>query len=481
MISAARTLWHRIIQGVELNWVLLTSGISLELGFVIFLQVTDTKNWTWLPSLFLVLFAVYLFIVWQVRKRIRSSSLAILIILILAVAFRLTLLFSGPVFSFDIYRYVWDGRVAANGINPYLYPPQAPQLSSLRDANWGLINHQYLKTGYPPLMEALFELLYVAFNTLISYKATFSIFDIGTIVVLLLLLKELKLDTRNIIIYAWAPLPIVEIAQTGHNDSVAVFFVFLSFLLMARGRNVSSAAVMSLAVISKIYPIFFAPILLKRWGKHGTIMFFAITLLSHIPYLGGVGLGIYESLLFAVNTSNFNGSIFPLITNIISWTRTTGNPGLIAQFIVYGIYGSLLSWAFVTALRGQHDTKWLMEVSFLLTGALLLLDRSFFSWYTTWLIAFLPFNVFPSWLLLSGTSFLGYFKYGSFPPPEFEAVSMQGALIIDLVEYLPFYALLALELAKRWRVKIPKLSSAMMRIESALRIQVTSRALPYDD
>jgi alpha-1,6-mannosyltransferase len=462
MVSAARTVWHRIVQTVELNWMLLASGITLELGFVIFLQVTDTKNWTWLPSLFLVLFAVYLFIVWQVRKRICSTSLGILIILILAVAFRLTLLFSGPVFSFDIYRYVWDGRVAANGINPYLYAPQAPQLSSLRDANWGQINHKYLRTGYPPLMEALFELLYVAFNTVISFKVAFSIFDIGTIIVVLLLLKELKLDTKNIIIYAWAPLPVVEIAQSGHNDSVAVFFVFLAFLLMARGRNVSSAAVMSLAVISKIYPIFFAPILLKRWGKQGTILFFAITLLSHIPYLGGVGLGIYQSLLFAVNTSNFNGSIFPLITNIISLTKITDNPGLIAQFIVYGIYVSLLAWAFVTAQRGHRDTKWLMEVSFLLTGVLLLLDRSFFSWYVTWLVPFLPFNVFPSWLLLSGTSFLGYFKYGSFPPPEFEAVSMQGALIIDLVEYLPFYALLAFELAKRWRGKFPKLGRVQL-------------------
>jgi hypothetical protein len=441
--------------------VLLASGITLELGFVIFLLVTEINNWTWLPSLFLALFTGYLLVMWQVRKRIHVSAGAILIIVAFAVAFRLTLLFSGPVFSYDIYRYIWDGKVAANGINPYLYTPLANQLSSLRDANWGMINHKYLNTGYPPLMEALFELLYVAFNTMISFKETFTAFDVGTIIVLILLLKELKLNIANVIVYAWAPLPIVEITQSGHNDSVAVFFVFLSFLLMARDRNLWSAIVMSLGVISKIYPIFFAPILFQRWGKQGTVLFFAITLLSHLPYIGGVGLGIYQSLLFSMNTSNFNGSIFPLVTNIIAWSQITSNPGLAAQFIVYAIYGSLLIWAFVSTLRTQHDTKWLMEASLLLTGALLLLDRSFFSWYVTWLIPFLPFNVFPSWLYLSGSTFLGYFTYGSFPPPEYEAVSANWALAINFLEYLPFYALLAIELAKRMDINFPKRMNAL--------------------
>ena len=47
---------------------------------------------------------------------------------------RLALLFVEPYLSTDIYRYVWDGRVQAAGINPYRYMPIAPELAHLRDA-----------------------------------------------------------------------------------------------------------------------------------------------------------------------------------------------------------------------------------------------------------------------------------------------------------------------------------------------------------
>ncbi|HKI54947.1 MAG TPA: hypothetical protein VJ987_12545 [Anaerolineales bacterium] len=32
-----------------------------------------------------------------------------------------------PTLSDDMYRYVWDGRVQAQGISPYRYPPNAPE------------------------------------------------------------------------------------------------------------------------------------------------------------------------------------------------------------------------------------------------------------------------------------------------------------------------------------------------------------------
>jgi alpha-1,6-mannosyltransferase len=448
MISATRALWDRINESASLNKAFLIFGLTLELGFAAFFQLSNAKNWTWLPVLFFVLFATYLLAIIWAKKKMSADSVDVLIILIFAIAFRITLLFSGPVLSFDIYRYIWDGKVAANGINPFIYPPQAPQLASLRDTNWAMINHKELTTGYPPLMEALFELLYVVYASVATYKITFFLFDVGTIIVLLFLLKELKLDVRNLIIYAWAPLSVVEISQTGHNESVVIFFVLLAFLLMFRGRTISSAFVMGLAVISKIYPVFFAPILFKQWGKRGTILFFVVTLASHIPYLGA-GAGIYASLLFVLNTTYFNGSIFPLITSVIDWTGITSNPGLLAQLVVYAIFGSLLVWAFEKSLRSQLGTTQLMEMSFLLTGALLLVNRSFFSWYMIWIIPFLAFYTYRSWLLLSGTTFLGYLKYNSFPPPDHETVSPQIGQMIAVVEYLPFYAILAYELVKR--------------------------------
>ena len=58
---------------------------------------------------------------------------ALIVILAGAVLMRLALLFTEPYLSTDIYRYVWDGRVQAAGIDPYQYPPAAKALVGLRD------------------------------------------------------------------------------------------------------------------------------------------------------------------------------------------------------------------------------------------------------------------------------------------------------------------------------------------------------------
>src|SRR5204862_1171502 len=83
---------------------------------------------------------------------------ALLVILTGAVAMRLAMLWVEPYLSSDIYRYIWDGRVQAAGINPYRYVPKAPELARLRDAEiWPNINRpDYAVTIYPPAAQAIF-------------------------------------------------------------------------------------------------------------------------------------------------------------------------------------------------------------------------------------------------------------------------------------------------------------------------------------
>ena len=62
-----------------------------------------------------------------------SRRLAVPLILLGCAAIQLAALSAGPQGSDDLYRYIWDGRVQAAGIDPYQYAPAAPQLASLRD------------------------------------------------------------------------------------------------------------------------------------------------------------------------------------------------------------------------------------------------------------------------------------------------------------------------------------------------------------
>ena len=55
------------------------------------------------------------------------------IIVVCALGCRLIPLFSPPFLSTDIYRYVWDGKVQAAGINPFRYIPADSHMAFLRD------------------------------------------------------------------------------------------------------------------------------------------------------------------------------------------------------------------------------------------------------------------------------------------------------------------------------------------------------------
>src|SRR5262245_1002589 len=71
---------------------------------------------------------------------------------------RVYVLLFDPLLSTDIFRYIWDGRVQAAGINPYRYFPAHDALAQLRDATiFPKINRaDYAVTIYPPVAEFFF-------------------------------------------------------------------------------------------------------------------------------------------------------------------------------------------------------------------------------------------------------------------------------------------------------------------------------------
>lgn len=87
----------RISSFVKRNKTLLTMGFALELVLVVFLLVTQTSNWNWLPLIFFAPFGVYLAALRLVDGQNHVDSEKILLIIVFAIIFRLTLFFSGPV------------------------------------------------------------------------------------------------------------------------------------------------------------------------------------------------------------------------------------------------------------------------------------------------------------------------------------------------------------------------------------------------
>src|SRR5258706_16263194 len=109
------------------------------------------------------LFMLYAMAVWVV---LRCEALPRVLPLIagFAVLFNLILLPSLSTLSDDMYRYIWDGRVQAQGISPYRFPSDASELAYLRDGFiWGHMNRLSAVTVYPPGAQLAFAGLWRLF------------------------------------------------------------------------------------------------------------------------------------------------------------------------------------------------------------------------------------------------------------------------------------------------------------------------------
>ena len=259
-------------------------------------------------ALFGVCFACY-FAAVGLSLRITPNRASLAILMAAGVIFRGLLLFSDPIEEIDIYRYLWDGATSTSGVSPFRYSPQQVlaasaddelpsdlrRLVALRDRSPVLheildrVHFGELPTVYPPASQAIFALAAaVTPDTadlaarMTIMKAWFVGFDLITIVVVFKLLRLCGRPSTAVVIYAWNPLVIKEIANSGHLDSLAVCLTTLSVYVGVKalfphaagppspgnrgGKLLSTAScsafLLGVAVGAKLYPVVLAPLLL---------------------------------------------------------------------------------------------------------------------------------------------------------------------------------------------------------------------------
>ena len=308
-------------QETERRWLLpLLAGISLAAYCMIaFLSTQFTvdnppsdRPIVLVMSLFGFLFAIYVIAV-LVATKVKQNSGLVLLIVVAAVVFRIPMLFSAPIQEVDIYRYMWDGIVSAQGISPFRYPPQTVmlansqdfrdrelrELASLRDRHPPIaevlrrVHYGELPTIYPATSQAVFYCAAVATpvdasltTRLLIMKASLIAFDLATLFLVIKLLSLAQMPIGLSILYGWCPLVMKEVANSGHLDAIAVFLCILSVYLIARlffseqsplqnrvkfhANLILVALVLAAAVGAKLYPVVLTPLILfgtaRRFG-----------------------------------------------------------------------------------------------------------------------------------------------------------------------------------------------------------------------
>ncbi len=216
-----------------------------------------------------------------------DARTALPIIALAAISMRLLQLGIDPYLSSDIYRYVWDGRVQAAGINPYRYIPAAPELAGLRDAAiYPNINRaNYAPTIYPPAAQMFYFAATRLGESVLVMKLVLVACEIVAIGATLVVLGRLGLPATRIVAFAWHPLPVWEIAGSGHLDAVMVALLMLSVVAFFNQRTLVAGVIATVAALVKPTALLVLPVFWRPWRLALPAVVAATAVLLYLPYI----------------------------------------------------------------------------------------------------------------------------------------------------------------------------------------------------
>ena len=210
---------------------------------------------------------------------------------------RIYVLLFDPLLSTDIFRYIWDGRVQAAGINPYRYFPAHDALAHLRDAViFPRINRaDYAVTIYPPVAEFFFLMVTRIGENVNVMRLALLGCEAVIVTLVILFLRRMERPTTRVVAYFWHPLPIWEIANNGHVDALAVALMMLGLWVALTGRAMRGAVMIALGVLVKPYVAPALAPIWRPWDWKMPLAVIAVIALCYLPYLS-VGSGVFGFL-----------------------------------------------------------------------------------------------------------------------------------------------------------------------------------------
>lgn len=394
-------------------------GLISSLVFIYLGYFLDRSHFYELVGCFAICFGIYLYSI----KGEKAPNLSLL--LGLGILFRLTFLFSAPTLSDDYFRFIWDGQLILNGLNPFdLLPTEVGiDFPNKTELLTGMNSPNYY-TVYPPIAQSVYFLSawfspHSILGSIIAMRSILLAAEVGTVLLLPQLLAKLNLDPKQSLWYTLNPLVIVELTGNLHFEGLVIFFfVIAAYLLVIQKERLSSIA-WAFAAATKLIPIFFLPILIRKLPLKKAFFFYLLFGISFIilwlPFINATLLPHFlESVQLYSKTFEFNASVYYLVRavgyevmdyNIIQ----TAGPWL-GRLAYLGILLLLLkkkiiSWSgFFAAL--------LFALSWYYLLALIV-----HPWYSITLVFLAVFTRFRYPMLWSALAVLSYWAYSN---PEFQ-------------------------------------------------------------
>ncbi|MCP4460787.1 MAG: hypothetical protein GY816_22610 [Cytophagales bacterium] len=379
-------------------------------GIALIGNVVDRSNSSVLLITFISVFGIYL-TVWK-----NEETKALYYLGILA---RASLFFSLPYLSDDLYRFLWDGLLLKNGINPFAELPAYytdKGISGLSPELFNLLNSPDYFTVYPPINQAIFWVaVMVSDNWLVAagvIRLVLLAADVGTFHYLKKLLIKKELNENLAFLYFLNPLIILEGVGNLHFESLVIFFLTFSLYHFYSSKTLKSAFGMGLAIGTKLLPFIFLPFFFFKDINQKKINFTLVTLIIAIAALSPLYspefvAGMQSSLSLYFRNFEFNASIFFLVKEI-GFSLTGEN-----EIITIGPLLSLASFiSIITISLIGYFKKWPPEkvMLFVLTSYLLF-ATTVHPWYILPLLMLAIFSgyIYPIiWSLMIFLTYMGY-------------------------------------------------------------------------
>ncbi len=252
--------------------------LALSSGFLYWAFAYDLARTDYIKllTLYAALFALFYKLVQIFKNEIAFLSY-------LAFGLRAIFILGIPNLSQDFYRFIWDGRMILEGINPYLFSPdffistgefpiaQAQELYN----GMGTLNANHF-SNYPPINQLCFAVAALfsgksILGSVVVLRLIIIAADFGTLYFGKKLLTKLNIPIHHIFWYILNPFSIIELTGNLHFEGVMIFFLIWSLYLLHVGKWRWAAVTMALSISTKLIPLLFLPLFFQWFFKRNVI------------------------------------------------------------------------------------------------------------------------------------------------------------------------------------------------------------------
>lgn len=405
-------------------------------------------------GIYTVLFSTYFYFI---KKNYNNVQF----LLGISILFRLVFIFSTPNLSQDFYRFIWDGRMVLEGLNPYLSLPEivVNQLSFPINqaldlyAGMGELNGSHY-TNYPPINQLCFLIAAVFANksiigSVVVLRLLIIFADVGIFYFGKKILEHLKMPVHTIFWYLLNPFIIIEMTGNLHFEPVMLFFLVWAIYLLFKNKWVWAAVLIACSIAVKLIPFLFLPLFFQWFVKRNAslkkgflklIAFYAIvigiTTLLFLPFYSNELIENYsKSVGLWFRTFEFNASFYYIFREIGYLFRGYNEIEIIGKIIPVL---TILFVGYITFFRKNATPKQLITA--------LLFGLSFYYFTTTtmhpWYLAtLLLLSIFTKYRFPIVWSFVIILSYAAYS----NEIYKENLLLIG-IEYILVYGFLIWEI-----------------------------------